>query len=411
MQVKTKIVVLGGGYAGLMAATRLARQTNSKSVEISLVNSEKYFVERVRDHQVAANLPRERHLIRDILRPAGVEFIRAKVRHLNVENKSVTVERDAGIAEIEFDFLIYALGSSASRKLPAGAGANVFALDYDSAMEFSKQLPELAREKGKLLIVGSGHIGVELATEIAEAYPQIEVELVSRRGFAGNLSTKGAAHFRRAFERFGIKYRPHSEIVELVSRRAQTAAGEEIIFDACIWTGGFAISPIAKEAGLQVNSAGQILVDPYLCAVENPNIYAVGDAALPEDDPGAPVRMSLYAAVLMGAHVADVVAAKIKKRRPLPFGMIYMAIGISLGSKDGLVQYLTWSRDTGLEFIFTGRIALGVRESFVRLALALIRIQHWLPPVFFYWPGKYKMFLKALLSRRSLQARHVARAN
>jgi len=49
------IVILGAGYAGLMAAMRLAKKTNRKHVKITLVNAKDSFVERVRNHQLAAD--------------------------------------------------------------------------------------------------------------------------------------------------------------------------------------------------------------------------------------------------------------------------------------------------------------------------------------------------------------------
>jgi hypothetical protein len=70
--------------------------------------------------------------------------------------------------------------------------------------------------------------------------------------------------------------------------------------------------------------------------------------------------------------------------------MSYAAAGISLGRRDGVVQFLDGSRDTPRNFILTGRLAVSTREFFVRAALAIIKLQRVAPWVF-EWPGRRKM--------------------
>ncbi len=67
-----------------------------------------------------------------------------------------------------------------------------------------------------------------------------------------------------------------------------------------------------------------------------------------------------------------------------------MALGVSLGPRDGVVQFLDWSRDTPLNLIVTGKLANLTREFFVRFALWVIKAQRVAPWVF-DWPGKRKM--------------------
>ena len=111
---------------------------------------------------------------------------------------------------------------------------------------------------------------------------------------------------------------------------------------------------------------------------------------MPADEPGAPVRMSVVTALEMGAHAADSLAARLNGRQPTAFGMSYGAAGISLGRRNGVVQFLDGSRDTPTDTILTGRFALSAREFFVRLAFGLIKAQR-LAPWVFEWPGRRKM--------------------
>src|SRR5438093_519793 len=89
--------------------------------------------------------------------------------------------------------------------------------------------------------------------------------------------------------------------------------------DVCIWVGGFEVSDLARSAGIEVNGRGQILVDRALRSLSHPDIYDAGDAAMPADDLGTPIRMSLYAAAPMGAHAAVALAAHLHGQQPSPF--------------------------------------------------------------------------------------------
>src|SRR5205823_12420077 len=104
-----------------------------------------------------------------------------------------------------------------------------------------------------------------------------------------------------------------------------------------------------------------------------PHSCAGRDGAMAGGGPGTPIRMSLYAAGPMGAHVADTLAAQFRGRQPSPFGLSYIAQGLSLGRGDGVVQFLDGSSDTATRFMITGRIANWFREFFVGFLLLTIR--------------------------------------
>ena len=106
--------------------------------------------------------------------------------------------------------------------------------------------------------------------------------------------------------------------------------------------------------------------------------------------PGAAIRMAVYTALLMGAHGADCLAARLSGKSPTAFGLSYGALGLSLGGRDGVVQFLDGGRDTPLDLILTGRLANLFREFFVHFAVWAIKAQRVVPWAF-VWPGKNKM--------------------
>jgi NADH dehydrogenase FAD-containing subunit len=402
-QRNQRIVVLGAGYAGLMTALRLAKKTDSKQVAVTLINAADTFNERVRNHQLATGQRLPEHPLSAILKGTRVQLVRGTVTALQLAERHITLETDRGGQQIGYDYLVYALGSFVDVGQVPGVRQYAYTLDASSAAALAQRLLEVAARRGRLLLVGGGNTGVEVVSELAETYPGLHITLVTRRSFARNLSAGAQTHIRRAFDRFDILFREYTTITRLTEHDALTEQGEKIPFDVCIWVGGFAVSDLAQRSGLQVNARGQILIDRAMRSLSHPEIYAVGDAAFPLDEPGAPVRMSLYTAIMMGAHGADCLAAQLNGKTPTAFGLSYVALGLSLGRRDGVFQFLNWDRDTPLNLIVTGRAANWLREFFVHFALWSIKMQRSAPWVF-SGPGSHKLKKIAVASSPSSHA-------
>src|SRR5215212_2054381 len=127
-----RVVVLGAGYAGMIATTRLAGRLKGDlqrgQVAITLVNAADVFVERVRLHQLAANQPISYRAISDILRGTGVAFMRGTVNDIDVARRTIEVQTDAGIEAIGYDQLVYALGSTIDRDSVPGVREHAYVL-------------------------------------------------------------------------------------------------------------------------------------------------------------------------------------------------------------------------------------------------------------------------------------------
>jgi NADH dehydrogenase len=386
---ETRVVVLGAGYAGLMAAMRLAKKTNT-GVAITLINAAGAFHERVRNHQLAAGEAERQHGFPSLLHGTRIRFRQGAVTAVLPWRHQITVQTEKGIQSVGYDYLVYALGSFVSTDGVPGVREHAYTLDHRSALALAARLPGVAARGGRLLIVGGGYTGVEVATELAEAFPSLKIALATRRSFAHNASSAARAYIRKRFDRFRVQFLEDTPITQLHEHAARTARGESIPYDVCVWVGGFAVSDLPRRAGVRVNERGQILIDGAMRSLSHPEIYAVGDAAQPVEAPGAPIRMAVYTALAMGAHGADCLAAQLNGRSSSAFGLSYIALGLSLGRRDGVVQFLDWNRDTPLNMILTGKPAILFREFFVRAALWAITAQRVAPWVF-TWPGRNKM--------------------
>src|SRR5260370_21089401 len=130
-----------------------------------------------------------------------------------------------------------------------------------------------------------------------------------------------------------------------------------------------------------------MLVDPFLRSVSHPEIYAIGDAASPVEDPGvAHVRMSAFTAGIMGAHGADCLSAILSGKMPKPLGFAYLAQAIALGRHHAIFFPLSPDDRPRPPYI-TGWLGSLVRAAAVNFVVAATLVQHGFPAAF-AWLGK-----------------------
>ncbi|MFI7049956.1 NAD(P)/FAD-dependent oxidoreductase [Streptosporangium sandarakinum] len=355
--MKHRIVVLGAGYAGANAAGRLARRLHRDDVEITLVNGDAEFVERVRLHQLAGGQDLKPRPLRDLYAGTGVQVRTARVTAVDVEAKTV----DLGGETLAYDTLVYALGSViADHGVPGAAEHTHNVAGKQAALRLRARLSELT-PGATVLVVGGGLTGIEAATEIAEAHPGLKVAIAARGRVGDWLSDKAQRHLRGALDRLGITVHDHADITRVDADGALTGTGAKIPAQVTVWTAGFTVHPIAAATTLQVSDTGRIIVDAGMRSVSHPDVYAVGDAALAQGAGGRPLRMSCASANPMAWLAADVIAARLTGRTVPQTTIGYSVQCISLGRRDGIIQRVT-PDDQVTSTVITGRTAARLKE-------------------------------------------------
>ncbi|GAB3155527.1 NAD(P)/FAD-dependent oxidoreductase [Microbispora hainanensis] len=354
--MKHRIVVLGAGYAGATTAGRLAKRLHRDDVEITLVNGDPEFVERIRMHQLASGQELRPRPLRDLFAGTGVQVRIAQVTAVDVERKTV----DLGGETLSYDTLVYALGSVIADQGVPGAEEHAYnAAGKQAALRLRARLSEV-KPGGAVLIVGGGLTGIETATEIAEARPDLEVAIAARGRVGGWLSDKAQRHLRGAFDQLGITVHDDVDITRVEADGVVTGAGR-IEAQVTVWTGGFTVHPIAAATTLEVSDTGRIVVDAGMRSVSHPDVYAVGDAAFAEGAGGKPLRMSCASANPMAWLAAAVIAARLTGRKVPETTIGYVLQCISIGRCDGIVQRVT-PDDQVMPTAFTGRTAARIKE-------------------------------------------------
>ncbi|GAA2769300.1 NAD(P)/FAD-dependent oxidoreductase [Streptomyces indiaensis] len=361
-----RIVVLGAGYTGATAAGRLARRLHREDVAITLVNAEPDFVERVRMHQLAAGQDLAPRPFDEMFEGTGVALKQGKVTAVDVDRRTVTVAAPDSAEGWEdevlpYDTLVYALGSGWNDQGVPGSAEHAHDIaGRPGALRLRERLSGLAAGES-VVVVGGGLTGVEAATEIAEARPDLDVALAVRGGFGDWLSPKGGAHLRKTFDRLGITVHEHTAVTAVDADRVTTADGTALPAAVTVWTTGFAVHPIARATTLEVSGTGQIVVDRTMRSVSHPDVYAVGDAALAMGPGNKPLRMSCASGVPTAWQAADAIAARLTGGKVPNVPVRYFNQCISLGRKDGLIQYVT-ADDRAKSAALTGRLAALYKE-------------------------------------------------
>lgn len=337
-----RIIVLGAGYTGAIAAGRLARRLRREDVAITLVNAAPDFVERVRMHQLAVGQDLKPRPLSEIFAGTGVELRLAKVTGVDVDGKTVTLVGANGEEELGYDTLVYALGSGWNTHGVPGTTDHAFEIaSRPGALRLRARLGRLDAEQPVVIVGG---------------------------GLGDWLSPKGRQHLWRVFDKLGITAYEHATVSGVEADRVVTVDGTGIPAAVTVWTTGFAVHPIAKATALEVTGDGQIVVDGTMRSVSHPDVYAIGDAAYAMGRSGSPLRMSCATGGPMAWQAADAIAARLTGGGLPNVSLRYLHQCISLGRKDALIQYVT-ADDRAVQAVLTGRLAVVYKELLCRGAV------------------------------------------
>lgn len=306
-----RIIVLGAGYSGAIAAGRLAKRLRREDVAITLVNAEADFVERVRMHQLAVGQELKPRPLREMFAGTGVEVKLAKVTSIDVDGKTVAVDSAEGTAELPYDTLVYALGSGGNDNGVPGVAEHAHQIaSRPGALRLRERLAQLA-EGETVLVVGGGLTGLEFATEVAETRPDLDIALAARAGLGDWLSPKGRAHLRNVVDRLGITVHENAAVTAVEADQVTTADGRTVPAAVTVWTTGFAVHPLAAATSLELADTGRIVVDATMRSVSHPDVYAIGDAGHALGAGDKPLRMSCASGTPMAWQAADSIAARL----------------------------------------------------------------------------------------------------
>ncbi|MBC7279733.1 FAD-dependent oxidoreductase [Nocardioides sp.] len=323
---RSRVVVVGGGYAGVMAANRL---TKREDIEITLVNPRDHFVERIRLHQLAGGTSEAVVAYTDVLSPR-VRLVVDTVASIDAGVRTITLGSGQ---EMTYDYLVYAVGSAGTTRV-AGAAEHAYGVStYEEATRLKAAL-DTAPADAPVIVVGGGPTGIEVSSELAEAGGNVTLVCGDRLG--PWLHEKGRVAAERDLRRLGVGIIEDARVAEVLAGGVRLDNGRELPSTLTIWTAGFAAPDLARASGLSTDELGRLVTDETLTSVDDDRIIATGDAAAPS---GQAYRMSCQAANQLGPLAAETVLARLAGATPEAVSIGFVGQCISIGRGLGLLNF------------------------------------------------------------------------
>ncbi|MFE1243359.1 NAD(P)/FAD-dependent oxidoreductase [Fictibacillus sp. NPDC058756] len=301
---KPKILILGGGYGGIMSAVRLQKELGSDEAEVTLVNKHNYHYQTTWLHENAAGTlhhDKTRIMIDNIIDMNKVNFVQDTVVEIKKDEKRVVLENQ----ELTYDYLIIALGSDPETFGIQGLKENAFSIrSINSVRKIREHIDySFARynnegEKDELITIvvgGAGFTGIEFVGELADRIPELCREYDIPREKVRIVNIEAAPTVLPGFdeelveyainnlERRGIEFLVNTPIKECNTDGVVLANGEEIKANTIVWTGGVRGNHLVEEAGFET-MRGRVKVDKDLRMPGFDYIFVAGDCALIIDE-------------------------------------------------------------------------------------------------------------------------------
>lgn len=374
------VLILGAGYAGLMACARLLRA--SIPVRLVVVSDQPVFQQRIRLHEALCGGRVAAPQLASMLARRGVEFRQGRVERLVLAEKRVQLEDGNSLP---YDGLVIALGSVPACAIPGSLEHAVQLTGLDAMREARARLAALPEDGAPVTVLGGGLTALELASELAERFPRRHIRLVSAREPGGDLMPEGGRRVRDILTGLGVEQR-QGRVAAVGSDRLQLADGTALPFSLCIDATGFRANPVLGTAGTPRDAQGRLRVDECLRLPGFPGVYVAGDAAC-VDGYGDALRMACATAMPMGTQAGLNLAAELAGEEPKPLDFGYFARFISLGRGNGLTQFVDRG-DRPLARVVSGRRAAWYKEWICRMTLAMIRWELRTGLPLYVWPRR-----------------------
>lgn len=352
MTENTDVVVIGGGYAGVMAANRL---TQRDDVTVTLINPRPSFVERLRLHQLVCGSDDAVVDYGEVL-AVGIRLVVDSVTRIDASERSVVL---ATGGTVDYDYLIHAVGSGSADTGVPGAAEFAYPIVTLEAAQRLRPVLDAAPATAAVTVVGAGATGIETAAELAELGRT--VTLACGEVLGPYLHPRGRRSVARRLVKLGVTVLegPGAKVTAVTRDAVHLGDGRELPSEVTIWTAGFGVPDLASRSGLSTDASGRLLTDETLTSVDDMRIVAAGDSAAPSD---LPFRMSCYAAGPLGAHAADTVLSRIAGEPPAPINLGFFGMCISLGRHAATAQF-AGKDDTAKGFYIGGRLGAKIKEA------------------------------------------------
>jgi NADH dehydrogenase len=368
---RPRVVIVGGGYAGVKALKVLA---SSNLCDVVLIDQHPYHYLQTEAYELIANECSMTRVTIDLVALClsygnHVSFIKDTVRGVDFENKCISGELTCH----SFDYAILCTGSRTAFSASAHGlrehshGVKTLSGALNFKQQFEQRLYKRMESEGgwcsepfNIVVGGGGLSGVEIAAEMAHyirvfhrdntlTCDNIHIFLIIPHetvleGMENYLITKAT----QRLVSLGVKIINHSRITSVEEHTLILNEKEALCFDFMIFTGGITASTLTAGLEVNKNSKSQIIVDKYLRVPFHECVFAAGDIAQLSDSSDVILPPTAQSAEQSGMHAANNILLLIANRAMRASNMKMQGMMVALGGNYAVISLLGWIKISGL---------------------------------------------------------------
>jgi len=351
-----QILIIGGGYGGLLTALTARKYLTSEEAAITVVNRTPFHQIVTELHRLAVGGLNEKNVglpLDKLLRGKNIDLKIDTVESIQLGQK--TVQLNSGLM-LSYDSLIVALGSETAFFGIPGLEENSFTLKSiedanNIRAHVEARIEAYSKSQNKadatFVIGGGGLSGIELIGEMVDTLPSVclskgvdfnDITLYCVEagpniltGFAPDLIERA----KTSLEKRGVKVLTGVAVTEVQGSNVMLKDGTTIETNTLVWTGGVTGNTVVANCGIEVNR-GRATVTPTLQSTSHPEVFLAGDSAVVMSPEGRPYPPSAQIAWQMGETVGYNLFAAEKGLPMKEFKPVFSGTLASLGRKDAI---------------------------------------------------------------------------
>lgn len=328
-----KIVILGGGFAGVTTGITILKNLNKDDVEITLIDENNFHTFKPSLYEVATSEEPQKNIaipLKNIF-SKKVNLVKNRIERIDIKKQDIILSNGNNIP---WDYLAICLGAQTNYYSIPGLEKHSFPLNsLKDAVEIKNELIDIGNkniqnnQQLNIIIGGGGFSGIELAAEIVNFRNNYKKNnfnlkkilnitiLEANEQILNGLDSNTSSITRKRLNSFDVKIINSCLIKEVEPNQLKASDNQKYPYDILIWTGGIKGNTVLEKSNFPIHKSGRIPVNEFLQSQESENIYAAGDCTLfldPKTQRAIPQtgQIATGEGMLVGKNIASQVLGK-----------------------------------------------------------------------------------------------------